>query len=135
MNPEKINKLEREIFEKYGDRKSIGRIDLIGCISNGHVIFHCVPKDIEHSEFIPQIKEQTKYKNIIPLQLRFKDNYANLEELIFGVSSYETENKIIHNKKDIKKVISATLKLMKRSEFYNLAKIRVLNHKNRNSNY
>lgn len=127
MNHKKINKLERKTFEDFGDRKREGRIDLVGCISNSHVTFYGVPKNIEHSEFIPKIKE--RYDNIIPVQLRFNKDYTGLEELIFGVSSYETENKITHDKKDIKKIVSATIKLVQKSRFYSLGKIRILDYK------
>ena len=108
-----IEVITDEVFEEYGNRKTRGRIDFVVDVTTNHI--YAVPKNVEHSDFIPTIPNYTQKSSIyVPIQYRFRN--GEVSEILVGASSYEDKHKVRHDMKELKKAHSAAWVLLIKSK-------------------
>ncbi|MEM3154098.1 MAG: hypothetical protein QW165_00840 [Candidatus Woesearchaeota archaeon] len=97
-----VERLTPMLIENFIDRKYKGRIDVVVDIDTGH--YYLVPKDMEHSEFIPKIPRR-RNESMIPFYLMLeKDNGKyHVTQLVIGASSFEAEHNVRHAHKELQK--------------------------------
>ena len=108
-----IEQITRETFEKFGDRKTKGRIDFVIDLDANRIF--PVPKRVEHSEFIPSIpgfvnSRATRY---VPIQFRLED--GEVKGIITGASSYEAKYEIFHTMGELASARKSAWELLARS--------------------
>lgn len=118
MSLESLVHLDEGITRAFIDRKTKGRLDLVYDVE--HDTFYCVPKDIEHKEFMPQIESNPEA--LIPVQLRLEEsNRKYIVRTIFvGVSSYEAELGIRHPTEYLKRAYDASIMFLAGHENFEL---------------
>ncbi len=93
-----VSSLDRHIFERFGDRKQVGRIDFVVDVTNNAV--YVIPRNREHSDcmvHIPNHGEKT-----IPFQYRYENTTPPaITRIITGVSSYEARTGVRHTARDL----------------------------------
>ena len=93
-----IDIITDEVLKQFGNRKTEGRIDFVFDLNNGNV--YPVPKDLEHSEFIPTMLGYVpKTRRFVPSQIRLKD--GKVKDIITGASSYEAKENVFHPLRDL----------------------------------
>ncbi|MBD3355019.1 hypothetical protein GF361_03465 [Candidatus Woesearchaeota archaeon] len=105
---ESIDNLSKKLLNEYGNRKREGRLDLVYDIESER--FYPVPKEIEHREFMPQIKEHN-WRSLIPVQYRIeqKENKKVITYLTVGASSFEKDLKVRHPEAYLKKAYEESI--------------------------
>lgn len=102
-----IDSLTDDLFECFGNRKIIGRLDLVYNADTKE--FYPVPKDIEHKDFTPTLGGVPE--SMIPVQLRYQtaDSHRIITQLLVGASSYEAECGIRHDMAQLKEAYDQTI--------------------------
>lgn len=103
-----IDSLTDELFECFGNRKIIGRLDLV--YNTNTKEFYPVPKDIEHKDFTPTLGGIPE--SMIPVQLRYntlEDGTRIITQLLVGASSYEAECGVRHDMAQLKEAYDQTI--------------------------
>jgi len=91
--------ITKEILAEFGNRKTEGRIDFVFNLRTSQM--YPVPKNLEHSKFIPTLQGYYPRTNIfVSSQLRL-DKDGKVKEIITGASSYEANENVLHPMKDL----------------------------------
>lgn len=91
-----VDKITKELFQEYGNRKRPNRLDFIVNVRTG--LHYPIPKDVEHADFIPNLGFP-RTGVIVPywMTLLNIDDKLCLERLVFGASSYEAIHGVRHS--------------------------------------
>jgi hypothetical protein len=112
-----LDQVSEEHFREFGDRKQIGRIDLVYNVDSDEYSF--VPRDVEHKDFMPQIEGNPAA--LIPVQLRYKTNCKMvLTDLLVGASSFEAELQVRHPPEYIKRAYEQALTQMSQHKNFDI---------------
>lgn len=108
QSAQSIDCLTDELFKCFGNRKVIGRLDLV--YNTDTKEFYPVPKDIEHKDFTPTLGGIPE--SMIPVQLRYQtseDGTRIITQLLVGASSYEAECGVRHDMVQLKEAYDQTI--------------------------
>jgi hypothetical protein len=113
-----LEQISEEHVREFGDRKQIGRLDLVYNVDSDEYTF--VPRNIEHKDFMVQIEGNPAA--LIPVQLRYKLNGKMvLTDLLVGASSFEADCNVRHPPEYIKKAYEQALTQIGQHRYFDIA--------------